>query len=591
MIGAAAAACFACGGVARNDASPKDVGDGARSGTAAAKGSSTSSGGGQGGTSGDAGPGASSGASAGNVGSSVPGAGNAGNVGSSGQGGGGAGAPWLPEGGLPDPPRTWKTLNELSTLHMESPLSSIVHEQCATSFTLSLDRGRDGSVDATEQRYFDQSGRLVAAELVGADGDGGIAPRKRVHITYDDQGRPTQYLYGVEGSAALDPWINACPAPVAGLPRGTVVDLDYSSPGFLIVRSVTTEDCSTNTSPVCETLSFDDKGGFYERRRGCQEQEGVTMPDGSIPLVMGIADQLRGRDSTGRLLTDSVTVPPRTENVWDSPINYTYPATNQVVLDAQILCCNGLAQSLTRTFGDDGRITRETFETQDTVTYDYDPDGCGVTESTDLWNDGVTDIVTKTVCTAGRVTHQEERNMVATVDTLLPVQALAASDSDLVDRKVTPLNAEPQSQVTLDIDYGSDGRVRDRKFQVTTFEAAAYIPRSQHEVFRDDGDGRFSSDLDREMDPTLTKGNRVVLPPEAATSTCAVTHACSGASAPQDEGDRCEPGLAMNVMPAPYQRVPGVHTLRDLSSRKFPFSPYPASFIGSFPLLRDVIGF
>src|SRR6185295_6140902 len=119
--------------------------------------------------------------------------------------------------------------------------------------------------DATESRLFDATGRLLAAELGSASADAGASVRKRVRITYDGNGRPTQYLYGVQGTAALQPWIVACTDPAPGLARGTVVDVDYSETGRAVVRAVTTENCWA--SAMCETLVFDEKGQFRARNR------------------------------------------------------------------------------------------------------------------------------------------------------------------------------------------------------------------------------------------------------------------------------------------------------------------------------------
>jgi hypothetical protein len=170
---------------------------------------------------------------------------------------------------------------------------------------------------------------------------------------------------------------------------------------------------------------------------------------------------------------------------------------------------------------------------------------------------------------------------------------VSTEDIQMVDRSVTPLEASAQSSVSIDIHYSASGRITERTFQVTTLQTRYDIARTQHEVFRDDGGGKSSGDLDRSFDDEdAANGGRdetYVLRPESSTSSCVVERACSTTGNVLDDDDRCEAGLGINVIPSPYLEVPGTPTT-DLT-RGFPWAPMPATFIDNIPLIDDVVGF
>lgn len=459
-------------------------------------------------------------------------------------------------------------LGELDALHMDQDLATIVKEQCIATLSLDWDFARDGTIDVRESRIFDPAGRLVAAEIATLP-EQGAKVRKRVRITYDAVGRPTRYLYGVDGDGALDRWVVQCDSPVPGLPRGTVVDIDYANDGSSIVRMGSTEYCVA----YCESLAFGPGDRFVGRYRKCA---------GDAPDPSAIWDQVRKLDSARRPTLDRLT-PRMNDNLWTSDIGYSYPAADTTVVSWT--GAFGYDQSLTERFGSDGRIVRAEFHRMydqdmgDVVTYEYDADGCGVVESTDWWNDGVADIVNTTRCTAGRVTHQEERNMTSTHE---DDSFLSASSSH---RAVTPLSAQHQSDVAVDFSYDPIGRLLERTWDVTTLQSNPDLPRSQHDVFSYDG-ASSTGTFERKGSYPWGDDRGRRKPPESSSTACTVDTTCKATPPIDGALSLCAPGVGVNSVPAPYLHVPGFAGV----PIDAPWIALPDAFLGR-PALREVVGY
>jgi hypothetical protein len=470
-------------------------------------------------------------------------------------------------------------LGELDALHMDQDLASIVKEQCTATLSLGWDFARDETIDATETRIFDPGGRLVAAEIASAPAEGAKV-RKRVRITYDAKGRPTQYLYGVDGDGFLDQWISRCDPTVPGLPRGTVVDVAYANDGSSSVRMGSTEYCQA----YCETLAFAPGDRFLGRHRKCARDVA------DFRFQSPNWDQVRKLDSQGRRSLDRVNPLPHDVS-WSSDIRYTYPAA-----DTTVVTWGGdgtYDRSYVEKLGPDGRIMRTEFHIMydldmgDVVTDEYDADGCGVVESTDWWNDGVADIVDTTRCTAGRVTHQEERNMTS-IQEAGEGPSLRALDTH---RAVTPFLVAPQTDAAADYSYDTSGRLFERKFEVTTVVSDPYLPRSQHDVFSYDG-ATSTGTFDRKgpslsWDGSSRDGVKVLgIPPESSATLCTVATTCKAMPPIDSALSLCAPGVGINSWPAPYSRVPGLLP-RPVDT---PWDAVPAGFLDG-PVLRQVIGY
>jgi hypothetical protein len=213
----------------------------------------------------------------------------------------------------------------------------------------------------------------------------------------------------------------------------------------------------------------------------------------------------------------------------------------------------------------------------DVVTYENDADGCGVVESTDWFNDGIADIVATTRCTAGRVTHQDERNMTNRDE-----------DEFQSHRSVTPLSAEYQSDVALDFNYDASGRLLERKFEITTVLPDSSLPATLHDVFSYEG-ARSTGTSDQKgaiftgWDPKKREEN----PPQSSATACTVATTCKAMPAIDASPlSLCAPGVGVNLWPAPYFRVPG------LPGQHFGVSwdLYPGGFLDQ-PELSQMIGY
>jgi hypothetical protein len=561
-----------CGGTVRDPGAGR-TGDGSGNASGRSSGSGASRGeGGRGNT--DGGPGGTG------SGSGVSGDGGASGRGGSEQGG------KLPDGGKADPesfppaPST-DLLKELSKLHMDQDLSTVVSSPCTTTLSLDWDLDRDGTTDATETRILDASGRLAAAEISGSRG-GGPTARKRALFSYDGAGRPTQYLYGIEGQGLLEPWVGECASPSPEIPRGTVVDIGVEGE-WHVVRSVSAESCHDAQPASCDTLTFDSQDRFLARRGGCSDLERTAFE----PQF----DQTRTYDVQGRPIVDSFKETPAVSR-W-SDVTYDYPspdtqATSWTEDMSNDACACSKNRKLTRTLLSDGRPIHAEFDAEsdgvaeEIVSYTYDKDGCGSVESTDFWHDGVPDLVTTTTCSGGRVTHREERNMAQINDT-------TGDGPNAYYRHTTPLGAAPQSDVTLDVTFDDVGQATDEKYDITTLQRIYDIALSQEGSFSRTDAVRSTGRLDLSVHGGQSRGSGSGV--EASNATCRIETTCPSAAPSSPELTRCELGIGVSVLPRIYERVPGGASLSRLRTAYSAWMPMPETYVVTRPDIRAIVGY
>lgn len=551
-----------CGGTVHSGAG---VGDGFGSGSGSGGGSDSRRGGGSGNGSGRGG-GSGSGVRGGDTGTSPDGGPSGTEAGADGSTG-------------PEPPRTTALLAELAALHMDQPLAALVDDPCPTTLSLGWDLDRDGTTDASETRIFDGAGRLVVAEITGSR-DAGDPVRKRIRIHYDGSGRPAQYLYAVDGAGSFPPFVGLCSGLPQGLPRGTVVDVDYETDGSATVRTVSTEICG---AAICETLSFDAGGRFLRRHRGCVD----SSPGFEF-------DQRRELDGQGRPRMDSLVG----GYLWGSQIRYEYPSIDAVVVswnegDVGSACTECPLRTLTTRLDGSDRPARREFRSDpngsadEVVSFEYGADGCGVIESTDFWNDGVNDIVTTTSCENGRMAHMEERNMTSVHD--------VSTGGALEYRQVTPLFATPQSDVTIDVTSEGAGRITYRAFGVSTVQNLFDYARSERQTFHY-ATTESTGELDRTV-PDQWSQNPYPIGSESSSTTCRIDNACASVPAIDPALALCDLGIGVSVVPDLYRRVPGVSALDldwapfSLDRLRVPRVSAPAGFVQSVPGMRAIIGY
>ena len=470
--------------------------------------------------------------------------------GPSGAGGTGSGGEWrsgrpwpLSTGGVPEPPphlRGAERIKELGKLRMDEDLSVLAPEDCPTTFSLDWDAGRDGTIDATEQRIFDARGRLVAAEMTGTlPGPGNV--RMRLLIEYDGEGRPTQHLYGSVGTRAIQGHLPVCDLHDGADTRGSVIDVTYASSGKVEATIVYNGDCTgAELDGWSQALELDERHRLVRRYAASFS----TAEPGAY-----VYDERVGFDEAGRVRTHVFTGP-STSRAIVPELQYEYLTADTVQLSSVGRVDDKAVKVdvLTRTLDPSGRVTVEVRDvgsdgtTDATLTRAFDGDDCGYETSIDYGNDGLVDVTSRTTCKGGRVTSVRDRSMLS---------------AEVIDRYAFDATlAPPQGTAAVDIDYDPAGNVLTRTYETTSAADGAEPTYDRGTFTYSDGFGD-SGRVERELEMLRHDWGGG----EHSNAACRVERTCAGAPRTAVEGAlaRCELGAGMPKAPVIFRRVTSMY--------------------------------